>query len=93
MNPLLSRDYSFVKAISNQPYYHIFALPNESNGKVVSTEDLCIRKILYNPPNKRWAGFGVTGLLERDVASMGRGYRSGHNVTGGKITLLKRWIF
>lgn len=62
MKTLLSRYNSFVKAISDEPYYHILASPNKSNGHVVSTEDQRICDILYNPPNKRWAGFGVTGL-------------------------------
>ncbi|MDE0086412.1 MAG: hypothetical protein OXU23_11900 [Candidatus Poribacteria bacterium] len=92
MNSLTKRFSSFVKAISDQPYYRIFALPNESNGKVVSTEEQCIRDILHNPPNKRWAGFGVTGLLERDEHQWEEGIE-GSNVTGGKITLLRDGYF
>lgn len=92
MNSLPSRNNSFVEVISDQPYYRIFALPNKSNGKVVSTEDQCIRDILYNPPNKRWAGFGVTGLLKREVSQLKEGI-SGHNITGGHITLLKNGYF
>ena len=82
MNSLSSRYNAFVKVISDRPYYRIFAAPNESNQKVVSTEDQRIRDILYNPPNKRWAGFGVTGLWE-----------NGRNITGGQITLLKDGYF
>ena len=92
MNSLSSRYNSFVEAISDQPYYRIFALPDESNRNFVSTDDLCIRDILYNPPNKRWAGFGVTGLLKREVSQLKEGI-SGHNITGGHITLLKNGYF
>ena len=92
MNSLSARCNSFVKVISDQPYYRIFALPNESNGKVVPTEDQRIRDILHNPPNKRWAGFGVTGLLERDEHQWEEGIE-GNNVTGGQITLLKNGYF
>lgn len=81
-------DQSLFKAISDEPYYHIFASPNESTGHVVSTEDQRICDILYNPPNKRWAGFGVTGLLKREVYQSKESI-SGHNITGGQITLLK----
>ncbi len=73
MNSLASRYNSFVKAISDQPYYRIFASPNESDRNVVSTEDQRIRDILYNPPNKRWAGFGVTGLWEKEVYQLEEG--------------------
>ncbi len=92
MNSFTKRFSSFVEAISDQPYYRIFALPGESNRNVVSTEDLCIRNILYNPPNKRWAGFGVTGLLKREVSQLKEGI-SGHNITGGQITLLNNGYF
>ena len=93
MNSLLSKyNSSFLKAISNQPYYRIFAAPNESNQNVVSTEDQRIRDILYNPPNKRWAGFGVTGLWEKEVYQLEEGI-NGRNITGGQITLLKDGYF
>lgn len=92
MNPLMSRYNSFVKTISDHPYYRIFALPEESNRNVVSTEDPCIRNILYNPPNKRRAGFGVTGLWEKDVYQLEEGI-NGRNITGGQITLLNDGYF
>ena len=92
MKTHLARYNTFVKAISNEPYYHIFASPNESNGHVVSTEDQRICDILYNPPNKRWAGFGVTGLLKREVFQSKESI-SGQNVTGGSITLLRDGYF
>ncbi len=92
MNSLTSRYNSFVKAISDQPYYRIFASPNESDRNVVSTEDQCIRDILYNPPNKRWAGFGVTGLWEKEMYQLEEGIK-GRNITGGQITLLKNGYF
>ena len=92
MNSLTKRFSSFVEAISEQPYYRIFALPDESNRDFVSTDDLCIRDILYNPPNKRWAGFGVTGLLGREVYQSEEGI-NGENITGGQITLLNNGYF
>lgn len=92
MNTLLSRYNSFVKAISDEPYYHIFASPNASNQNAISTEDQRICDILYNPPNKRWAGFGITGLLNREVYQSKESIR-GNNITGGQITLLKDGYF
>ncbi len=92
MNTPLSRYNSFVKAISDEPYYHIFASPNVPNQNVVSTEDQRICDILYNPPNKRWAGFGITGLLNRGVYQSKESI-SGNNITGGQITLLKDGYF
>ena len=58
MNWLTSRYNDFVKAISDEPHYRIFALPEESNRNDISTEDPRILNILHNPPNKRRAGFG-----------------------------------
>ncbi len=92
MNSHTSRYNSFVKEISNQPYYRIFASPEESIRNIVSTEDPCILDILYNPPNKRFAGFGVTGLLKREVYHLKDGIK-GSNITGGKITLLNDGYF
>ena len=93
MNSLLANyNSSFVNDISDQPYYRIFAAPNEFNQKGVSTEDQRIRDILCNPPNKRWAGFGVTGLSERERYQSEEGI-NGRNITGGQITLLKDGYF
>ena len=92
MSTLLSKYNSFVKTISDEPYYYIVASPEEANGQVVSTEDQRIWDILYNPPYKRWAGFGVTGLLNREVFQT-KEVISGHNVTGGRITLQKDGYF
>ena len=92
MNMLVSKYNSFVKAISDEPYYHILASPNESDRNAISTRDQRICDILYNPPNKRWAGFGITGLLKREVYQSKESI-SGHNITGGQITLLKDGYF
>lgn len=92
MNTILSRYNSFVKAISDEPYYHIFASPNVTNQNALSTGDQRICDILYNPPNKRWAGFGITGLLNREVYQSKESI-SGNNITGGQITLLKDGYF
>ena len=86
MNSLLSRDYCSVKAIYDRPYYRIFASPEESNRDAVSTSDPTILDILSDPPNKRFAGFGVTGLLEREMYHLENGIK-GSNITGGEIIL------
>ena len=83
---------SFINSISDQPYYRIFAAPNESNQNIVSTEDQRIRDILYNPPNKRWAGFGVTGLWEKEVYQLEEGI-NGRNINWRSNYLTKGWIF
>ena len=92
MISLQSRYESFIKEISDQPYYRIFASPNKSNQAFISTEDQTIRQILYNPPNKRWAGFGVTGLWKQQVHQLIDGIK-GPNITGGQITLLNDGYF
>ena len=92
MNSLQSRYNSFIKEISDQPYYHIYASPNESNRKLVSTEEQRIRDILSNPPNKRFAGFGVTGLWKEKIYQLKDGIK-GSNITGGEITLLNNGYF
>ena len=92
MNSLTSRNNSFVEEISDQPYYRIFALPKELNPDAVSTEDQRIREIMYNPPDKRRSGFGVTGLWEQEMSQTREGI-SGRNITGGEIILLKNGYF
>ena len=92
MNSFTSKYNSFVEEIPDQPYYRIFALPDEPHRNVVSTEDPRIREILYNPPNKRFAGFGVTGLLKREMYQLEDGIK-GSNITGGEITLLNDGYF
>ena len=78
----------FHEAISSEPYYRIFAVPKVLNPAAVSTQDQHIRQIMYNPPNRRYANFGVTGILEREVSFSYEGMQ-GPNITGGEIILLK----
>lgn len=92
MKSLQSRYDSFSDEISDQPYYRIFASPNQSNKGIISTEDQKIRNLLYNPPNKRFAGFGVTGLWKQQVSQLEDGIK-GRNITGGQITLLNDGYF
>ena len=92
MNFLTSRYNDFVEAISDQPHYRIYALPKDSNQDVVSTKDPRILNILYNPPNRRRAGFGVTGLWNREVYKLEDGVK-GSNITGGDIMLLNNGYF
>ena len=82
----------FDSIISDQPYYRIFALPTTLNPDAVSTEDQHILNIMYNPPDKRRAGFGVTGLWDQEVLQSREGI-SGRNITGGEIILLKNGYF
>lgn len=78
----------FDKAISNQPYYRILAVPTELDLNVVNTRNENIRGILQNPPNIRRAGFGVTGMIERDIVLFPEGIK-GPNMSSGEIILLK----
>ena len=78
----------FKEVISDQPYYRILAVPTEFNPDAVDTRDEGIRNTMYNPPNRRYANFGVTGILEREVAFSHEGIQ-GPNITGGEIILLK----
>ena len=78
----------FNETISDQPYYRIFAAPKEVNQDAVDTRSENIRNILRNPPNIRYAGFGVIGILERDMVPFPEGVR-GSNMGSGEIFLLK----
>ncbi len=86
-----TRHNHFVKEISDRPYYRIFATPEESNHNDVSTEDTRILNILFDPPKRR-AGFGVTGLWEKEVYQFEDGVK-GFNIAGGDIMLLKNGYF
>lgn len=92
MNSLKSNNDTFIKAIPDQPYYRISASPNKSNRNIIPTQEQSIREILYNPPNKRRAGFGVTGLWQQEVFQLDEGIK-GRNITGGEIILLKNGYF
>ena len=78
----------FHETISDEPYYRILAVPKELNPDAISTQDEHIRQIMYDPPNRRYANFGVTGILEREVSFSHEGMQ-GPNITGGEIILLK----
>ncbi len=77
----------FRDAISDQPYYRILAVPKELDPEAVDTRGENIRNILKNPPNIRRAGFGVTGMMERDMVPSTEGVR-GRDMYG-EIILLK----
>ncbi len=47
---------------------------------------------MYNPPDRRYGSFGVTGLLEREMSRSPEGIK-GLNITGGEIILLKNGYF
>ena len=76
------------EAIADQPYYRICAVPQELTSDKVDTRSEDIRETMYNPPDRRYGNFGVTGILEREKVLSYEGI-SGPNVTGGEITLLK----
>ena len=78
----------FEETIAEQPYYRILAVPKELNPDAVDTRSENIRNILQNPPNIRRAGFGVTGILERDMVRSPDGIK-GSNMGSGEIFLLK----
>ena len=78
----------FKEAIAEQAYYRIFAVPKELNPGAVETGSENICNILRNPPNIRYAGFGVMGILERDMVTFPEGVK-GSNMGNGEIILLK----
>lgn len=92
MKSLQSRYDSFVDEISDQPYYRIFASPTESNSGFISTGDQQIQSRLFEFPNKRFSGFGVSGLSKRQIYQLEDGIK-GQNRTGGQITLLNDGYF
>lgn len=83
-------DLRFNEAISDQPYYRIYALPKELNPDAVDTRSDSIHSILRNPPNIRRRGFGVTAM--REVIHSREGI-TGRNITGGEIISLKNGYF
>ena len=83
-------DLRFNEAISDQPYYRIYALPKELNPDAVDTRSESIHSILRNPPNIRRRGFGVTAM--REIIPSPEGI-TGRNITGGEIISLKNGYF
>ena len=63
------------------------AVPKELDPEAVDTRGENIRNILKNPPNIRRAGFGVTGMMERDMVPSTEGVK-GRDMYG-EIILLK----
>ena len=78
----------FEDNISGEPYYRIFAVPEELDRNAIDTGNDNIRSILQKPPNIRRTGFGVTGMLERDMSPSTEGIK-GTNIGSGEIILLK----
>ena len=78
----------FEENISGAPYYRIFAVPEELNRNAIDTEDDNILSTLQKPPNIRPTGFGVTGMLDRDMSFSTEGIE-GSNMGSGEIILLK----
>ena len=83
-------DLRFNEAISDQPYYRIYALPKELNPDAVDTRSESIHSILRNPPNIRRRGFGVTAM--RKIIPTPEGI-TGLTITGGEIISLKNGYF
>ena len=81
----------FNEAISDQPYYRIFAAPKVLNPEAVDTRSEHIRNILQNPPNIRRVGFGVTGIKKEDIVTSFEGIK-GRDMYG-EIILLKNGFF
>ena len=82
----------FHNAISDQPYYRIFAMPTLPNPEIVPLSDQRIRKILLDPPNRRYGNFGVTGILGTEISDSPEEI-NGPNITDGEIILLKSGFF
>ena len=84
----------FEEKASGAPYYRIFSVPEALDRKAIDTENNNIRRILRYPPNIRRTGagipigFGVTGMLERDMSISPEGIK-GSNMGIGEIVLLK----
>lgn len=78
----------FEENISGAPYYRIFAVPEELDRNAIDTEDDNILSTLQKPPNIRPTGFGVTGMLDRDMSFSTEGIE-GSNMGSGEIILLK----
>ncbi|RKU26948.1 hypothetical protein C6497_12960 [Candidatus Poribacteria bacterium] len=78
----------FEENISGAPYYRIFAVPEELDRNAIDTGNDNIRSILQKPPNIRRTGFGVTGMLEKDMLFSTEGIE-GSNMGSGEIILLK----
>ena len=65
----------FDESISNQPYYRILAVPRELNQDAVDIRSEHIRNILQYPPNIRRLGFGVRGMMDRDIVPSSEGIK------------------
>ena len=77
----------FDDSISSQPYYRILAVPTELNPDAVDIRSEHIRNILQYPPNIRRLGFGVRGMMDRDIVPSSEGIK-GRDIYR-EITFLK----
>ena len=84
------KERQFVKAISSEPYYRIFAVPRMLNPDAVSTREQEIHDILRNPPNVRKTGFGFIGVQSLTSSSEGI---TGPDVWGYKVVIFKNGFF
>lgn len=78
----------FQKATSGEPYYRILAVPETLNPDAVSTQADRIRALLRDPPGRRFANFGVKGIMSTELSRFPEGI-GGPNRRDGTITLLK----
>lgn len=79
----------FQEATSGKPYYRILAVPETLNLHAVSTQDDRIRALLRDPPDRRYANFGVTGFQE--ISSTAEGISAPDTSRGG-MTLLRNGL-
>ena len=79
----------FQEATSGEPYYRILAVPETLNPDAVSTQADRIRALLRDPPDRRYANFGVTGFQE--ISSTAEGISAPDTSRGG-MTLLRNGL-
>ncbi len=80
----------FDEAISSEPYYRIFAVPETMVSDAVPTHKPKIHNLLQNPPGSRKEGFGFIGIQE--VISIPDGI-CGYNYDEGEVILLNNGFF
>ena len=80
----------FDEAISSEPYYRIFAVPETMISDAVPTHEPKIHNLLQNPPGLRKQGFGFIGIQE--VMPIPDGI-CGFNYDEGEVILLNNGFF